>query len=84
MTDEEISEECYMRFLENDDKIDAKARMRRDHGTTSKHHHAVIGCNYRLSSMHAAVLSARLKRLDNLECNEASQCQSIRQGFRRT
>ena len=50
--------------ITNDDEINTKVRMLRDHGTTSKYHHAVVGYNYRLSSMQATVLSAKLKRLD--------------------
>ena len=48
----------------NDEDIASKVRMLRDHGTTDKYHHAVVGYNCRLSSMQAAVLSAKLKRLD--------------------
>ncbi|HUT04565.1 MAG TPA: aminotransferase class I/II-fold pyridoxal phosphate-dependent enzyme [bacterium] len=48
----------------NDPHVSERVRMLRDHGTTDKYHHAVVGYNCRLSSMQAAVLSAKLKRLD--------------------
>ncbi|MBN1592257.1 MAG: DegT/DnrJ/EryC1/StrS family aminotransferase [Candidatus Coatesbacteria bacterium] len=50
--------------ITNDPDIHKKMSMLRDHGTTDKYHHAVVGYNCRLSPVQAVVLSAKLKRLD--------------------
>ena len=44
----------------NDTEIFKKVRMLRDHGTSDKYHHELVGYNSRLSSLQAAVLLAKL------------------------
>jgi dTDP-4-amino-4,6-dideoxygalactose transaminase len=56
-------------IVTNDKLIWRKARMLGDHGQSSKNIHRFIGSNSRLDSIQAAVLRAKLKRLD--EWNEA-------------
>lgn len=56
-------------IVTNDKLIWRKARMLRDHGQSFKNIHRFIGSNSRLDSIQAAVLRAKLKRLD--EWNEA-------------
>jgi dTDP-4-amino-4,6-dideoxygalactose transaminase len=47
-------------------RADVAERLRRlrDHGQTERYHHAVAGVNSRLDALQAAVLSAKLARLD--------------------
>jgi dTDP-4-amino-4,6-dideoxygalactose transaminase len=47
-------------------RLDVAERLRRlrDHGQTERYHHAVIGVNSRLDALQAAVLAAKLPRLD--------------------
>jgi dTDP-4-amino-4,6-dideoxygalactose transaminase len=42
-----------------------KARILRDHGQTKKYHHDVIGWNSRMDGLQGAVLSIKLKHLNN-------------------
>ncbi len=47
----------------NDDALAGKVRKLRDHGRVSHYEHSEIGCNSRLDSLQAAVLSSKLSRL---------------------
>lgn len=48
----------------NDDELAEKLRMIANHGQKVKYHHSVIGCNSRLDTIQAVVLSAKLPHLD--------------------
>jgi dTDP-4-amino-4,6-dideoxygalactose transaminase len=43
--------------------VASQMRILRDHGSSSKYRHEVVGCNSRLDSLQAVVLSAKLRRL---------------------
>ncbi len=53
----------------NDAELAQKIRMLRDHGQSEKYRHAVIGWNDRMDGLQGAVLSVKLKHLD--EWNDA-------------
>jgi len=53
----------------NDAELAQKIRVLRDHGQTQRYEHAVIGWNDRMDGLQGAVLSVKLKHLD--EWNEA-------------
>ncbi|MEE9487221.1 MAG: DegT/DnrJ/EryC1/StrS family aminotransferase [Candidatus Brocadiales bacterium] len=48
----------------NDEAIADKARMLRNHGRHEKYCHEIEGCNSRLDALQAAILSVKLKYLD--------------------
>jgi len=48
----------------NDDVLAEKMRMISNHGMKERYHHDVLGVNSRLDTIQAAVLSAKLKHLD--------------------
>lgn len=48
----------------DDDNLAQRVRMLRDHGSASKYDHRLVGYNSRLDSLQAAVLNAKLSRLD--------------------
>lgn len=48
----------------NDDAIAAKCRLLRSHGMAKRYYHEVLGFNFRLSDLHAAIGLAQLNRLD--------------------
>jgi perosamine synthetase len=48
----------------NDDELAEKMRMIRSHGQSRRYHHVILGYNYRMSDVHAALGRVQLKRLD--------------------
>jgi len=48
----------------NDDEIARRARMIRDHGSSRKYHHDVMGFNARLDELQAVVLRSKLPHLE--------------------
>jgi dTDP-4-amino-4,6-dideoxygalactose transaminase len=51
-------------IVTNDDQLAERARMLRQHGSKKKYYHEMIGYNSRLDSIHAAILSIKLKYLE--------------------
>jgi len=48
----------------NDRKIYNKAKLLRDHGQTRKYHHEILGYNYRMTNIAAAMGRVQLKKLE--------------------
>ncbi|MBI2259073.1 MAG: DegT/DnrJ/EryC1/StrS family aminotransferase [Flavobacteriia bacterium] len=48
----------------NDDDLAIKLKQIANHGQTIRYHHEMVGCNSRLDSIQAAILSIKLKKLD--------------------
>jgi dTDP-4-amino-4,6-dideoxygalactose transaminase len=49
----------------NNEELDKKMRMLRDHGQAKKNHHTMIGWNARMDGIQGAVLSVKLKHLSS-------------------
>ncbi len=49
----------------NDEEVARRVRALRDHGSERKYHHDTIGYNFRLEGIQGAVLSVKLKHLDD-------------------
>ncbi len=49
----------------NDDALADKARILRSHGSKPKYHHHVVGGNFRIDALQAALIRVKLKRLDS-------------------
>ncbi len=52
-------------LLTNSDDYAAHARRLRDHGQSQRYHHDEVGYNYRMDGFQGAVLSIKLKHLDD-------------------
>ena len=52
-------------IITNDDELAIKAKMYANHGALSKHNHEIEGINSRLDGIQAAVLSVKLKYINN-------------------
>jgi dTDP-4-amino-4,6-dideoxygalactose transaminase len=48
----------------NDDELAIKLRMIANHGQSKQYYHDLVGCNSRLDTIQAAILSIKLKHLD--------------------
>lgn len=53
-------------ILTNDDELAACCRRMRNHGRLAKHDHELVGRNSRLDGLQAAILSVKLKHLDEM------------------
>jgi dTDP-4-amino-4,6-dideoxygalactose transaminase len=53
----------------NDDDIDRKIKVLRNHGSEVRYYHDVIGYNSRLDELQAAILRIKLKRIDDFNLN---------------
>jgi dTDP-4-amino-4,6-dideoxygalactose transaminase len=49
----------------DDQELQEKIRILRDHGQTQKYHHAMVGWNARMDGIQAAVLGVKLRHLEN-------------------
>jgi len=47
----------------NDEQLATRLRLLRDHGSTSKYAHAIVGYNFRMEEIQAAVLNVKLPHL---------------------
>jgi dTDP-4-amino-4,6-dideoxygalactose transaminase len=65
----------------NDDKLAEKIYMIANHGQSVKYQHDVIGCNSRLDTIQAAILSVKLKNLDHYQRSRQSVAMAYDKAF---
>jgi dTDP-4-amino-4,6-dideoxygalactose transaminase len=56
----------------DDDALAERIRQLRNHGQTDQYHHQFIGGNFRLNTMQAAILSAKLPHLDSFNARRGA------------
>jgi dTDP-4-amino-4,6-dideoxygalactose transaminase len=62
-------------IVTNDEELARHLRLLRDHGSTSKYAHAIVGYNFRMEEIQAAVLNVKLPHLDDWN-NKRRDCAS--------
>ncbi|HEV8140312.1 MAG TPA: DegT/DnrJ/EryC1/StrS family aminotransferase [Pyrinomonadaceae bacterium] len=60
----------------NDEELAKRLRLLRDHGSTSKYAHAIVGYNFRMEEIQAAVLNVKLGHLN--DWNDARRARAAR------
>lgn len=60
----------------NDEQFATRLRLLRDHGSTSKYAHAIVGYNFRMEEIQAAVLNVKLPHLKSW--NDARRARAAR------
>jgi dTDP-4-amino-4,6-dideoxygalactose transaminase len=68
-------------LVTDDDALAAKARVLRTHGAEPKYHHALVGGNFRMDALQAALLRVKLTRLDASTARRQANARLYRQLF---
>jgi dTDP-4-amino-4,6-dideoxygalactose transaminase len=68
-------------FVTNNGQLAETVRLLRNHGSTVKYHHKIIGHNFRLDSIQAAILSVKLPHLDGWNARRMAICQRYDQAL---
>src|SRR5215510_4181249 len=63
-------------IVTNNEELATRLRLLRDHGSTSKYAHAIVGYNFRMEEIQAAVLNIKLPHLN--DWNDARRARAAR------
>jgi len=66
----------------SNDELAEKARLLRDHGQDAKYHHVVLGYNYRMTEMAAAIGLAQLGKIDKLNNKRIENAELLTKGIK--
>ena len=67
----------------DEDEIAARARSLRDHGQVGRYNHELLGLNWRLSDVHAAIGLAQLAQLDDWQAARVRNAAALSEGIAR-
>jgi len=65
----------------NDDEIAGKCRLLRDHGQKTRYEHVVIGYNYRMNDISAAIGIEQLKKLEHFNEKRIANARVLNEGL---
>jgi perosamine synthetase len=65
----------------NDDELAHRARLLRSHGSSGDYRHHLLGYNFRLSDVHAAIGLAQLRKLDGFNASRRRNAEVLSQGL---
>jgi len=68
-------------IVTDDDRIAEKARLLRDHGQASKYEHVLVGFNYRMTEIAAAIGLVQLKKLDGWVKQRRANARALTKGL---
>ena len=67
----------------NNGELAKKADLLRNHGQTEKYHHTILGYNYRMTELSAAIGLVQLKKLDKLNEKRRENAKMLTQGIKK-
>ncbi len=68
-------------IMTNNDELARRARLLRNHGQTEKHHHIILGYNYHMTELSAAVGLVQLKKLEKLNEKRIKNAEMLNEGI---
>lgn len=68
-------------IMTNNDELARRARLLRNHGQTEKYHHAILGYNYRMTELSAAIGLVQIKKLDKLNEKRIRNAKMLNEGI---
>jgi perosamine synthetase len=68
-------------IMTNNDELAGKARLLRNHGQTEKYHHTILGYNYRMTELSAAVGLVQIKKLDRINEKRIRNARMLNEGI---
>ncbi len=70
-------------IMASNDELARRARLLRNHGQTEKYHHTILGYNYRMTELSAAIGLVQLKKLDKLNEKRIRNAKMLNEGIRK-
>ena len=70
-------------IMTNNNELARKARLLRNHGQTEKYHHTILGYNYRMTELSAAIGLVQLKKLDKLNEKRIRNAKMLNEGIKK-
>lgn len=70
-------------IMTNNDELARKARLLRNHGQTEKYHHTILGYNYRMTELSAAIGLVQLKKLDRINEKRIRNAKMLNKGIKK-